>query len=333
MLAMGDYESVIDYVSDVLAQSHRLSSIAEQQRKLLTRGSIGEIIKLVAPGGLLADVLGYKDYYQLLRDISTKAVAGNRFRYIVANISYGLGQGLKLLTALWLAYNVATIFVPLASLIPVVGPFLGYTFVGLGTLSALRKLTDKNILQIITSFFAPPIKIAGVLDKLTGGKITKYLTGKFTHVQQRFIETVNKHFIEPLRLRNAIEKMVNFRNSFARILLKTAAAIDSFFGGNVGTSLLRGISSLVNATFGHFIRALTGKRKITSNAMQTNLVGNENLELEQVEIATQGTDVNSRVYTDLVNILNDMNTNLSNILNNINTNLSNVSKQCKYKLK
>ena len=328
MLSMGDYESVIDYVSDVLAQSHKISSIAEQQQKLLTRGSIGEIIKLAAPGGLLADVFGYKDYYQLLRDISTRAIAGSRFRYIVANISYGLGQALKLLTGLWLAYNVATIFAPLASLIPVVGPIFGkaiYAFAGLGTLSALRKLTDKNILQIITSFFAPPIKIAGVLDKLTGGRITKYLTGRFTNVNQRFIETVNKSFIEPLRLRNAIEKMVNFRNSFAKTLLETAAAIDNFFGGKVGTDLLRGISSLVNATFGQFIRALTGKRKITrtGNVIQTNLVENENLEFEQVEIATQQTDVNSRVYTDLSNILNNVNTNLSNILNNINTDLSN----------
>ena len=329
-LELGDYESVIDYVSDVLAQSHKISSIAEQQQKLLTRGSIGEIIKLAAPGGLLADAFGYKDYYQLFRDISTRAIAGNRFRYNVANISYGLGQGLKLLTGLWLAYNVATIFAPLASLIPFVGPIFGkaiYAFAGLGTLSALRKLTDKNILQIITSFFAPPIKIAGGLDKLiTGGRITKYLTGRFTGVQQRFMETVNKRFIEPLRLRNATEKMVNFRNSFAKTLLETAAAIDNFFGGKVGTGLLRGISSLVNATFGHFIRALTGKRKITrtDNVRQTNLVGNENLEFEQVEIATQQTDVNSRVYTDLSNILNNINTNLSNILNNINPNLSNV---------
>jgi len=328
-LELGDYESVIDYVSDVLAQSHKISSIAEQQQKLLTRGSIGEIIKLAAPGGLLADAFGYKDYYQLFRDISTRAIAGNRFRYNVANISYGLGQGLKLLTGLWLAYNVATIFAPLASLIPFVGPIFGkaiYAFAGLGTLSALRKLTDKNILQIITSFFAPPIKIAGVLDKLTGERITKYLTGRFTGVQQRFMETVNKRFIEPLRLRNATEKMVNFRNSFAKTLLETAAAIDNFFGGKVGTGLLRGISSLVNATFGHFIRALTGKRKITrtDNVRQTNLVGNENLEFEQVEIATQQTDVNSRVYTDLRNILNNINTNLSNILNTINTNLSNV---------
>jgi len=324
-LAMGDYESVIDYVSNVLAQSHKISSIAEQQQKLLTRGSIGEIIKLAAPGGLLADAFGYKDYYQLLRDISTRAIAGNRFRYIVANISYGLGQGLKLLTVLWLAYNVATIFAPLASLIPVVGPIFGkaiYAFVGLGTLSALRKLTDKNILQIITSFFAPYTKIAGGIDKLTGGRITKYLTGRFTDVYQRFIETVNKRFIEPLRLRNAIEKMVNFRNSFAKTLLETAVAIDNFFGGKVGTGLLRGISSLVNATFGQFIRALTGKSKITrtGNVIQTNLVGNENLEFEQVEIATQQTDVNSRVYTDLRNILNNINTNLSNI----NTNLSNI---------
>jgi len=320
MLAMEDYESVIDYVSDVLAQSHKLSSIAEQQQKLLTRGSIGEIIKLVAPGGLLADVFGYKDYYQLLRDISTRAIAGNRFRYIVANISYSLGQGLKLLTALWLAYNAATIFVPLASLIPVVGPIFGYAFTGLVTLSALRKLADKNILQVITSFFAPPIKIVGgivkVLDKLMDGRITKYLSGRFTDVRQRFIE--------PLRLRNAIERMVNFRNSFARTLLETAAAIDSFFGGKVGTGLLRGISSLVSATFGHFIRALTGKRKITRAVMQTNLVGNENLETEQVEIATQQTDVNSRFYTDLSNILNNINTNLSNVLNSINTNLSNI---------
>ena len=324
MLAMGDYESVIDYVSDVLAQSHKLSSIAEQQQKLLTRGSIGEIIKLVAPGGLLADVFGYKDYYQLLRDISTRAIAGNRFRYIVANISYSLGQGLKLLTALWLANITATIFVPLASLIPVVGPIFGYAFTGLVTLSALRKLADKNILQVITSFFAPPIKIVGgivkVLDKRMDGRITKYLT----NVRQSFIETVNKRFIEPLRLRNAIERMVNFRNSFARTLLETAATIDSFFGGKVGTGLLRGISSLVSATFGHFIRALTGKRKITRAVMQTNLVGNENLETEQVEIATQQTDVNSRFYTDLINILNNINTNLSNVTNNANTDLSNV---------
>ena len=326
MLKLGDYESVIDYVSDVLAQSHKISSIAEQQQKLLTRGSIGEIIKLAAPGGLLADAIGYKDYYQLFRDISTRAIAGNRFRYNVANISYGIGQGLKLLTGLWLAYNVATIFVPLASLIPFVGPIIGYAFTGLGTLSSLRKLTDKNILQIITSFFAPTIKIAGGLDKLTGQRISKYLTGRFTGVQQRFMETVNKRFIEPLRLRNATEKMVNFRNSFAKTLLETAAAIDNFFGGKVGTGLLRGISSLVNATFGHFIRALTGKRKITrtDNARQTNLVGNENLEFEQVEIANQQTDVNSRVFTDLRNILNNINTNLSNILNTINTNLSNV---------
>jgi hypothetical protein len=311
MLTIGDYDYVIDYISDVLAQSHKLSSIAEQQRKLLTRGSIGEIIKLAAPGGLLADAFGYKDYYQLLKDISNRAIAGNRFRYTVANISYALGQGLKLLTG---AYTAATILVPLASLIPVVGPILGYTYVGLGTLFASRKLTDKNILQVITSFFAPPIKL---IDKLTGGKITEY----FTNVKG-FIE----RFIEPLRLRNAIEKMVNFRNSFAKTLLETAAAIDNFFGGKVGTGLLRGISSLVNATFGYFIRALTGKRKITraGNVIQTNLVGNENLEFEQVEIATQQTDVNSRFYTDLSNILNNINTNLSNILNNINTNLSNV---------
>jgi len=330
MLAMGDYESVIDYVSNVLAQSHKISSIAEQQQKLLTRGSIGEIIKLAAPGGLLADAFGYKDYYQLLRDISTRAIAGNRFRYNVANISYVLGQGLKLLTGLWLAYNIVTIFAPLASLIPVVGPIFGkaiYAFAGLGTLSALRKLTDKNILQIITSFFAPYTKIAGGIDKLTGGRITKYLTGRFTDVYQRFIETVNKRFIEPLRLRNAIEKMVNFRNSFAKTLLETAVAIDNFFGGKVGTGLLRGTSSLVNATFGQFIRALTGKRKITrtGNAIQTNLVGNENLEFEQVEIATQQTDVNSRVYTDLSNILNNINTDLRNTLNNINTNLRNIN--------
>jgi hypothetical protein len=327
MLILGDYESVIDYVSDVLAQSHKISRIAEQQQKLLTRGSIGEIIKLVAPGGLLEDVFGYKDYYQLLKDISNRAIVGNRFRYIIANISYNLGQGLKLLTG---AYTAATILVPLASLIPVVGPILGYTFVGLGTLFASRKLTDKNILQVITSFFTPYIKIAeGIvrgLDKLTGGRITKYLTGRFTDVQQRFIETVNKRFIEPLRLRNAIEKMVNFRNSFAKTLLETAAAIDNFFGSKVGTGLLRGISSLVNATFGQFIRALTGKRKITrtGNVIQTNLVGNENLEFEQVEIATQQTDVNSRVYTDLSNILNNIRTNLSNVLNNINTNLRNI---------
>jgi len=117
--------------------------------------------------------------------------------------------------------------------------------------------------------------------------------------------------------------MVNFRNSFAKTLLETAAAIDNFFGGKAGTGLLRGISSLVNATFGSFIRALTGKRKITrtGNVIQTNLVGNENLESEQVEIATQQTDVNSRVYTELSNILNNINTNLSNILNNINTEL------------
>jgi hypothetical protein len=312
MLEAGDYEDVIDYISDVLAQSHKISSIAEQQRKLLTRGSIGEIIKLAAPGGLLADAFGYKDYYQLLKDISNRAIAGNRFRYTVANISYTLGQGLKLLTG---AYTAATILVPLASLIPVVGPILGYTYVGLGTLFASRKLTDKNILQVITSFFAPPIKL---IDKLTGGKITEY----FTNVKG-FIE----RFIEPLKLRNAIGKMVNFRNSFAKTLLKTAAAIDNFIGFKVGTGLLRGISSLVNATFGHFIRALTGKRKFTrpGNETQTNLVGNENLEFEQVEIATQQTDANSRVYTDLINILNNMNTNLSNILNNINTNLSSIN--------
>jgi hypothetical protein len=314
MLEAGDYEDVIDYISDVLAQSHKISSIAEQQRKLLTRGSIGEIIKLAAPGGLLADAFGYKDYYQLLKDISNRAIAGNRFRYTVANISYALGQGLKLLTG---AYTAATILVPLASLIPVVGPILGYTYVGLGTLFASRKLTDKNILQVITSFFAPPIKL---IDKLTGGKITEY----FTNVKG-FIE----RFIEPLKLRNAIGKMVNFRNSFAKTLLKTAAAIDNFIGFKVGTGLLRGISSLVNATFGHFIRALTGKRKFTrpGNETQTNLVGNENLEFEQVEIATQQTDdlINSRnFYTDLSNILNNINTNLSNILNNINTYLSNI---------
>ena len=334
MLEMGEYESVIDYISDVLAQSHKLSSIAEQQQKLLTRGSIGEIIKLAAPGGLLADAFGYKDYYQLLRDISTRAIAGSRFRYMVANISYNLGQGLKLLTALWLAYNAVTIFAPLASLaslIPIVGPIFGkaiYAFAVSGTFFALRKLTDKNILQVITSFFTPYIKSVGLIakgiDKLTGERISKYLTSKFTNVRQFFAETVNKRFIEPLR--NAIEKMVNFRNSFAKTLLETAAAIDNFFGGKVGTGLLRGISSLVNATFGHFIRALTGKRKITrtGNVIQTNLVENENLEFEQVEIATQQTDVNSRVYTDLRNILNDINTNLSNILNNINTNLSNI---------
>jgi hypothetical protein len=325
LLRVGDYESVIDYVSDVLAQSHKISSIAEQQQKLLTRGSIGEIIKLAAPGGLLADAFGYKDYYQLFRDISTRAIAGNRFRYTVANISYGLGQGLKLLTG---AYTAATILVPLTSLIPVVGPILGYASVGLGTLFASRKLTDKNILQVITSFFAPYIKIAKLLDKLTGERISKYLTGRFTDVKG-FIE----RFIERPRLRNAIEKMVNFRDRFAETLLKTAAAIDNIFGRNVGTGLLRGISSLVNATFGHFIRALTGKRKITraGNVIQTNLVGNENLESEQVEIETQQTDVNSRVYTDLSNILNNINTNLSNILNNlsnvvnnVNTNLSNI---------
>ncbi|MFZ8832520.1 MAG: hypothetical protein ACO2OY_10310 [Thermodesulfobacteriaceae bacterium] len=331
MLRGGEYESVIDYVSDVLAQSHRISSIAKQQQKLLTRGSIGEIIKLVAPGGLLADAFGYKDYYQLLKDISTRAIAGNRFRYTVANISYNLGQGLKILTALWLAYIAATTFAPLASLIPVVGPIFGkaiYAFAGLGPLFALRKLTDKNILQVITSFFAPPIKIVGgiakVVDKLTRGRISKNLAGRFTDIRQRFTETVNERYIEPLRLRlrNAIEKMVNFRNSFAETLLKTAVAIDNFFGGNVGTGLLRGVSSLVSATFGHFIRALTGKRKITRAGNETNLVGNENLESEQVEIATQQTD-NSRVYTDLSNILNNINTNLSNVVNNI-TNLSNV---------
>jgi hypothetical protein len=325
MLRGGEYESVIDYVSDVLAQSHRISSIAEQQQRLLTRGSIGEIIKLAAPGGLLEDVFGYRDYYQLLKDISTRAIAANRFRYTVANISYNLGQGLKLLTGLSLAYIVATTFGPLASLIPIVGPIFGkaiYGFAVLGTLFASRKLTDKNILQVITSFFAPPIKIAGALDKLIlGGKITKFLTGIFTGVRQRFID-----FIERPRLRNAIERMVNFRNSLAETLLRTAVAIDNFFGRNVGTGLLRGISSLVNATFGHFIRALTGKRKVTrtDNATQTNLVGNENLESEQVEIATQQTDVNSRVYTDLSNILNNINTNLSNVVNNVNTNLSNI---------
>jgi hypothetical protein len=329
MLAMGDYESVIDYVSDVLAQSHKISRIAEQQQKLLTQGSIGEIIKLAAPGGLLADVFGYKDYYQLLRDISTRAIAGSRFRYIIANISYGLGQSLKLLTGLWLAYNVATIFAPFVSLIPAVGPIFGkaiYALAGLGTLSALRKLPDKNILQVITSFFAPPIKIAGVLDKLTGGRITKYLTGRFTDVHQRFIETVNKRFIEPLRLRNAIEMMVNFRNSFAKTLLETTAAIDNFFGSKVGTGLLRGISSLVNATFGQFIRALTGKRKITrtGNVIQTNLVGNENLEFEQVEIATQQTDVNSRVYTDVSNILNNINTILSTLYEEFESKLNQI---------
>jgi hypothetical protein len=324
MLKLGDYESVIDYVSDVLAQSHKISSIAEQQQRLLTRGSIGEIIKLAAPGGLLEDVFGYRDYYQLLKDISTRAIAANRFRYTVANISYNLGQGLKLLTGLSLAYIVATTFGPLASLIPIVGPIFGkaiYGFAVLGTLFASRKLTDKNILQVITSFFAPPIKIVGALDKLIlGGKITEFLTGIFTGVRQRFID-----FIERPRLRNAIERMVNFRNSLAETLLRTAVAIDNFFGRNVGTGLLRGISSLVNATFGHFIRALTGKRKVTrAGNVIPNLVGNENLEFEQVEIATQQTDVNSRVHTDLSNILNNISTNLSNVVNNINTNLSNI---------
>jgi len=344
MLTIGDYESVIDYVSDVLAQSHKLSRIAEQQQKLLTGGSIGEIIELAAPGGLLADVFGYKDYYQLLRDIATRAVAGNRFRYIIANISYGLGQSLKVLTGLWLASTVVTILAPVASLIPFVGPILGkaiYAFAALGGVSALRKLTSKNILEIITSFFAPYTKIAKGLDKLiTGGRITEYLTGRFTDVYKRFIETVNKGFIEPLGLRNAIEKIANFRNRFAKTLLETAATIDDFFGGRfkVGTGLLRGISSLINATFGHFIRALTGKGKIAraNNAIQTNLVGNENLEFEQVEIATQQTDVSSKVDIDLSNILNNINAilstlhevnskvgiDLSNILNNINTILS-----------
>jgi len=344
MLTIGDYESVIDYVSDVLAQSHKLSRIAEQQQKLLTGGSIGEIIELAAPGGLLADVFGYKDYYQLLRDIATRAVAGNRFRYIIANISYGLGQSLKVLTGLWLASTVVTILAPVASLIPFVGPILGkaiYAFAALGGVSALRKLTSKNILEIITSFFAPYTKIAKGLDKLiTGGRITEYLTGRFTDVYKRFIETVNKGFIEPLGLRNAIEKIANFRNRFAKTLLETAATIDDFFGGRfkVGTGLLRGISSLINATFGHFIRALTGKGKIAraNNAIQTNLVGNENLEFEQVEIATQQTDVSSKVDIDLSNILNNINAilstlhevnskvgiDLSNILNSINTILS-----------
>ncbi|MBX0311687.1 MAG: hypothetical protein JHC31_07895, partial [Sulfurihydrogenibium sp.] len=93
-----------------------------------------------------------------------------------------------------------------------------------------------------------------------------------------------------------------------------------------------GISSGISATFGHLIRALTGRRKITrpDNA-QTNLVGDENLEFEQVEIATQQTDVNSRVYRNLINILNNINTTLNNVgtnlintLNNMNTNLSNI---------
>lgn len=327
MLRTGDYGSVIDYVSDVLAQSHKISKIAEQQQKLLTGGSIDEIIKLAAPDGLLADAFGYKDYYQLFRDISTRAVAGNRFRYNIANISYGLGQSLKVLTGVWLAYNVATIFAPYAPLIPIVGPIFGkaiaYAFAGLGVASALRKLTGKNILQIITSFFAPYTKIAGGLDKiLTGGRITKYLTGRFTNVYKRFIETVNKGFIEPLGLRNAIEKIANFRNRFAKTLLETAVAIDDFFGGRfkVGTGLLRGISSLVHATFGHFIRALTGKGKITrtGNAIQTNLVENENSEFERVEIATQQqTDafskINFKVDIDVSNILNNINTILSTL--------------------
>jgi len=334
MLRTGDYGSVIDYVSDVLAQSHKISRIAEQQQKLLTGGSIDEIIKLAAPGGLLADVFGYKDYYQLFRDISTRAIAGNRFRYIIANISYGLGQSLKVLTGLWLAYNVATIFAPYAPLIPIVGPIFGkaiaYAFAGLGVASALRKLTGKNILQIITSFFAPYTKIAGGLDKiLTGGRITKYLTGRFTDVYKRFIETVNEGFIEPLGLRNAIEKIADFRNRFAKTLLETAAAIDDFFGGRfkVGTGLLRGISSLVDATFGHFIRALTGKGKITrtGNAIQTNLVGNENLEFERVGIATQQTDASSKI-----NFKVDID--LSNILNNINTILSTLYEEFELKL-
>lgn len=337
MLRTGDYGSVIDYVSDVLAQSHKISRIAEQQQKLLTSGSIDEIIKLAAPGGLLADVFGYKDYYQLFRDISTRAVAGNRFRYIIASISYGLGQSLKVLTGLWLAYNVASIFAPYAPLIPIVGPIFGkaiaYAFAGLGVASALRKLTGKNITQIITSFFAPYTKIAGGLDKiLTGGRITKYLTGRFTDVYKRFIETVNEGFIEPLRLRNAIEKISNFRNRFAKTLLETAAAIDDFFGGRfkVGTGLLRGISSLIDATFGHFIRALTGKRKITrtDNAIQTNLVGNENLESEQVEIASQQTDtfskINFKVAIDLSNILNNINTILSTLYEEFEAKLNQI---------
>lgn len=326
MLRTGDYASVIDYISDVLAQSHKISKIAEQQQKLLTVGSISEIIQLVAPGRPLADVFGHEDYYQLLRDISARAVAGSRFRYTIANISYGLGQSLKVLTGLWLAYNVATIFAPYAPLIPIVGPIFGkaiaYAFAGLGVASALRKLTGKNILQIITSFFAPYTKIARGLDKiLTGGRITEYLTGRFTDVYKRFIETVNEGLIEPLRLRNAIEKIANFRNRFAKTLLETAAAIDDLFGGRfkVGTGLLRGISSLVDATIGHFIRALTGKGKITrtGNVIQTNLVGNENLESEQVEIATQQTDTfsknNFKVDIDLSNILNNINTILSTL--------------------
>lgn len=337
MLRTGDYGSVIDYVSDVLAQSHKISRIAEQQQKLLTGGSIDEIIKLAAPGGLLADVFGYKDYYQLFRDISTRAVAGNRFRYIIANISYGLGQSLKVLTGLWLAYNVATIFAPYAPLIPIVGPIFGkaiaYAFAGLGVASVLRKLTGKNILQIITSFFAPYTKIAGGLDKiLTGGRITKYLTGRFTDVYKRFIETVNEGFIEPLGLRNAIEKIANFRNRFAKTLLETAAAIDDFFGGRfkVGTGLLRGISSLVDATFGYFIRALTGKGKITrtGNAIQTNLVGNENSEFERVEIETQQTDafskINFKVGIDLSNILNNINTILSTLYEEFESKLNQI---------
>ncbi len=369
MLRTGDYGSVIDYVSDVLAQSHKISRIAEQQQKLLTGGSIGEIINLAAPGGLLADAFGYKDYYQLFRDISTRAVAGNRFRYITANISYGLGQSLKVLTGLWLAYNVATIFAPYAPLIPIVGPIFGkaiaYAFAGLGVTSALRKLTGKNILQIITSFFAPYTKIAGGLDKiLTGGRITKYLTGRFTDVYKRFIETVNEGFIEPLGLRNAIEKIANFRNRFAKTLLETAAAIDDFFGGRfkVGTGLLRGISSLVDATFGQFIRELTGKGKITriGNVKQTKLDGNESF--ERVEITTQQTDafnkINFKADIDLSNILNNINTileefesklnqimlngenkinfkvdiDLSNILNNINTILSTLYEEFESKL-
>jgi hypothetical protein len=319
MLETGNYESVIDYASDVLAQSHRISMIAEQQRKLLTSGSINEIIKLAAPGGLLADAFGYKDYYQLLKDISTRAIAGNRFRYTMANISYGLGQILKVLPAIWLAYNAATIVASPLALIPIAGPIfktIAYMLAGLGLISSLRKLTSKNILEVITSFFAPYTKIARGLDKLTGGKITEYLTGKFTNVYERFIEIVNKGFIEPLRLRNVAEKIANFRNGFAKILFGTAAFIDDFFGGRfkVGTGLLRGTSSLIDATFGYFIRALTGKSKITraSNEIQTNLVGNENLESEQVEITTQQTDVDSRVNIEL----------LSNILNNINTRLS-----------
>lgn len=334
MLRTGDYGSVIDYVSDVLAQSHKISRIAEQQQKLLTVGSIDEIIKLAAPGGLLADAFGYKDYYQLFRDISTRAIAGNRSRYIIANISYGLGQSLKVLTGLWLAYNVATIFAPYAPLIPIVGPIFGnaisYAFAGLGVASALRKLTGKNILQIITSFFAPYTKIAGGLDKiLTGGRITKYLTGRFTDVYKRFMETVNEGFIEPLGLRNAIEKIANFRNRFAKTLLETAAAIDDFFGGRfkVGTGLLRGISSLVDATFGHFIRALAGKGKITrtGNVIQTNLVGNENSEFERVEIATQQTDAFSKI-----NFKVDIDS--SNIVNNINTILSTLYEEFEAKL-